>query len=54
MCVCGGEVDQGECERRIEVFVKCKKNGGGGGWVGGSGLRGRGVRVDVSKEVKFL
>ena len=35
---------QGGCERRIEVFVKIKKNGGGV----------RGVRVDVNGEVKFL
>ena len=26
---------QGGCERRIEVFVKIKKNGGGGGSGGG-------------------
>ena len=39
------------CERRIEVFVKIKKNiffGGGGD---GSGW---GVRVDVNEELKFL
>ena len=40
---------QDGCERRIEVFVKIKKNiffffGGGGG----------GVRVDVNKELKLL
>ena len=40
----------GECEQRIEVFVKCKKNRG---W--GSGGSGRvGVRVDVNEEVKVL
>ena len=37
----------------IEVFVKIQKKkinwGGGGGWVGGSG-----VRVDVNEELKFL
>ena len=59
---------QSGCERRIEVFVKIpkKKNfffggggggsvggGGGGGSVGGVGL-GRGVRVDVNEELKFL
>ena len=48
---------QGECERRIEVFVKIPKKkkkiffflggGGGGGW-------GVGVRVDVNEELKFL
>ena len=27
---------QGGCERRIKVFVKCQKNGGGGGRVVGS------------------
>ena len=42
---------QDGCERRIEVFVKIKKNfffflgGGGSGW---------GVRVDVNEELKFL
>ena len=75
---------QGGCERRIEVFVKIKKNRGGGVqvWlvcVGGGGAQGgcernvggrgdvkiqkkkfflggsgRGVRVDVNKELKFL
>ena len=44
---------QGGCERRIEVFVKIPKKKfffwGGGGW--GSG---RGVRVDVNEELKFL
>ena len=47
---------QGECERRIEVFVKIqkKKNGGGvGGQWEGSGWGG-GVRVDVNEELKFL
>ena len=48
----GGEVRV--CERRIEFFVKIKKNkfffyliggGGGGGRVGG------GVRVDVNEEL---
>ena len=44
---------QGGCERRIEVFVKIKKKKlGRGGWWGGSGCGG--VRVDVSREVKFL
>ena len=43
---------QGGSERRIEVFTKIKKNGGGGrvGW----GLGSVGVRVDVNGEVKFL
>ena len=58
---------QDGCERRIEVFVKIKKkkNGGGGvgvglgGGVGGQsaggwGRVGRGVRVDVNEELKFL
>ena len=44
---------QDGCERRIEVFVKIKKNlfcgRGGGGRVGGGG-----VRVDVNEELKFL
>ena len=49
---------QGECERRIEVFVKIQKKKncwGGGGRVrgGGSGWWG-GVRVDVKEELKFL
>ena len=44
----GGGAGQGECERRFEVFVKCKKWGGGLGrgvdffFLGGGG----GVRVD--------
>ena len=38
---------QGGCERRIEVFVKLKKNKFGGGGVGE-------VRVDVNEELKFL
>ena len=49
---------QSGCERRIEVFVKIQKNffggGGGGGSVGGVGLGGGGVRVDVNEELKFL
>ena len=58
----GGGGGQGGCERRIEVFGKIQKKNflggggvrwGGGGWVGGSGL-GRGVRVDVNEELKFL
>ena len=44
------------CERRIELFVKIKKNSGGsdGGssWVGGG--VGGGLRVDVNEELKFL
>ena len=51
---------QGGCERRIEVFVKIKKNiffffffFGGGGRVGGGG-GGGGARVDVNEELKFL
>ena len=40
---------QGGCERRIEVFVTIKKNGGSAGRVGGGG-----VRVDVNEELKFL
>ena len=54
----GGGSSQGECERRIEVFVKIhKKNWGGGGGVGGDGQVGGwvgGVRVDVNEELKFL
>ena len=53
---------QGGCERRIEVFVKTKKKWGGSGGLGrgesgGGGLGrggGRGVRVDVNVELKFL
>ena len=52
---------QGGCEQRIEVFVKIQKKMGGGGGVGsggmfrvGDGECGRGVRVDVYGEVKFL
>ena len=48
---------QGECERRIEVFVKIqKKNGGWGGGGGGSGggIRLGGLRVDANEELKFL
>ena len=42
---------QNGCERRIKIFVKIQKKWGGGGRVGGSG---RGVRVDLNREVKFL
>ena len=42
---------QGGCERRIEVFVKIKKNGGTGSGVFGLG---GGVRVDVNEELKCL
>ena len=52
---------QGECERRIEVFVKIPTKkfffGGGGGrrvGGGGGGRVGGGVRVDVNEELKFL
>ena len=52
---------QGGSERRIDVFVKYQKMGGGGGWVGGGhvggfggGGRVGGVRVDVNEELKFL
>ena len=38
---------EGGCERRIEVFVKIQKKNRVGG-------RGRGVRVDVNEELKFL
>ena len=38
---------QGRCEQRSEVFVKIKKNVGGGGLVGE-------IRVDVNEELKFL
>ena len=41
---------QGGCERRIEVFVKIQKQKLGGG----RGRVGRGVRVDVIEELKFL
>ena len=45
---------QGKCERRIEVFVKIKKNGWEEGGYG-RGIRGWvGVRVDVYEELKFL
>ena len=40
---------QGGYERRSEVFVKIQKKMGGGGRVGGVG-----VRVDVNGEVKFF
>ena len=45
---------QGDCERRIEVFVKIqkKKIGGGGSWGEGVGLGG--VRGIVNEELKFL
>ena len=57
--MCGGVRGgcKGGCERRIEVFVKIqKKKLRGGGGRGGQGGRGRvvGVRVDVSKELKYL
>ena len=61
---------QGGCERRIEVFVKIqkKKLRGGvkvkflgkfkkkfrGGVLGGGGVSGWGVRVDVNDELKFF
>ena len=54
---------QSGCERRIEVFVKIQKKDfffwgggvGGGRWGGvGGGGSGRGVRVDVNEELKFL
>ena len=48
----GGRVGgcQGGCERRSEAFVKnSNKKWGGEGWVGG-----RGVRVDVNREVKLF
>ena len=48
----GGGGDQGRCERRSEVFVKFQKIFILGGRVRGGG--GRGARVDVSGEVKFL
>ena len=47
---------QGGCERRIEVFVKSEKWGGGAGegvGLGGGGVR-VGVRVDENEELKFL
>ena len=48
----GGRVGgQGGCERRIEVFLKIKKNNGGEGGGAGSGW---GVRMDVNEELKFL
>ena len=43
----GGWGGQGGCERRFEVFVKFKKNHGGGGV-------GEGVRADVNEELKLL
>ena len=45
---------QGECERRIGVFWKMKKNRVGGGRVGGGGLSREGGRVDVNEELSFL
>ena len=53
---------QSGCEQRIEVFVNIQKKiflggggvGGGGGSEGGGGRLGRGVRVDVNEELKFL
>ena len=47
---------QGGCERRIEVFVKIKKEkiGGGRSGRGGRGRVGGGVRVDVNEELKLL
>ena len=49
----GGGGGQGGCEGRIEVFVKFLFFfwGGGGGLGGGSG---RGLRLDVNEELKFL
>ena len=45
-------------ERRIEAFVKIKKNiffgGGVGSGRGGGGASGWGVRVVVNREAKFL
>ena len=41
----GGGGGQGGCERRIEVFVKIQKK---------IIFFGRGVRVDVNEELKFL
>ena len=51
----GGGGCQDGCERRIEDFVKILPPKMGG-WVRGvwSGGSGRGVRVDVNKELKFL
>ena len=43
----------GRYEQRNEVFVKIQKIMGGG-QVGGGGLGGRGVRLDVNEELKFL
>ena len=46
---------QGGCERRMEVFVKIKKNiYGEVGSRGSGGSCGVGVRIDVNIEVKFL
>ena len=45
---------RGGCKRRIELFVKIQKKIRGGGWVGGGGGSGWGVRVDVNEELKFL
>ena len=45
----GGGGGSGGCERRIEVIVKMQKKK-----VGGPGPDGRGVRVDVNQELKFL
>ena len=44
---------QGGCERRIEVLVKIEKKNWGC-LVGGRGLSGWGVRVDVNEELNFL
>ena len=51
---------QGRCEQRSEVFVKKKKNWGGGSVRGGGGYGGvgglswGGGRVGVNEELKFL
>ena len=49
----GRVVVQGGWERRIEVFVKIQKKMGVRESEGGGGS-GRGVRVDVNEELKFL
>ena len=45
---------QCRCERKIEDFVKNKKQFGGSGGLGWGMFGLGGVRVDVNEELKFL